>query len=168
MKVLPVLIIASAFMFFSCQKMKTGVCEFAVHDLSYYDNEFYCYPVESESECDYGSVSVYHESSSCKDLGYTSRPITEVWFESSSGPSYPGDYGSFSGSGGGDYDDTPSYCTDSYEGPSDDPQRDSYCESAYVYLCSSGYSEDSEEVTTNCQYFEAMQGSNYVSCPYCR
>lgn len=59
-----------------------------------------------------------------------------------------------------------SYCTDSYEGPSSDPQSDSFCEAAYTYLCVGGYSEDSEEVQGNCDIYKEMVGSS-SSCPYC-
>lgn len=65
--------------------------------------------------------------------------------------------------------DTPNYCTSSYEGPSAniDIQLNVFCQAAYAYLCIDGYSASSQQVQGNCAtYNQLNEGS--TPCPYCQ
>ncbi|RLD56209.1 MAG: hypothetical protein DRJ01_15555 [Bacteroidetes bacterium] len=90
-------------------------------------------------------------STTCVDYGYTKD-------------NGDGTYSKPSSSG----NNTVSYCTDSYQGPGVGTQLNSYCESAYTYLCVGGYSASSDEVSVNCDYYDAMNDNNYPDCPYCK
>lgn len=76
------------------------------------------------------------------------------------------DNGDGSGSGGS----TVSYCTTTYQGPSGAPQRDGFCQAAWVYLCKNGLSPDSKEVKEYCRLYAQMNQitTPMVNCPYCR
>lgn len=62
--------------------------------------------------------------------------------------------------------DSSGVCGTTYEGPNIDPQRDSYCQYAYAYRCGYGYSLNSTEVQTYCNYYDAMNDGGPI-CPYC-
>lgn len=64
--------------------------------------------------------------------------------------------------------DTPSYCTSSYQGPNAnvDIQLNAFCQAAYAYLCLDGYSPTSQQVSYNCiNYNQLNEGT--IACPYC-
>ena len=171
-------IIIKAFIFIqlfaSCEKLKIGVCE-TKDTFSDGRIEYSCTSVyDSENDCigsNYSfTTSVWHENSSCNDLGYTKGEsgIGSYTFISPSGKNYPGDYGYFSGESGGSVS---SYCTESYQNPGVGVQLSSYCEGAYTYLCIGGYSSDSEEVSSYCNLYNAMNaqdGNKFPACPYCK
>ena len=154
--------------FSSCNKENiTGVCE-SRHGM--YDYTYWC--TIDDGDCDKDddyTKEVYHNLS-CSDLGYNvgnyDGQLTSsfIWY-SPLGDNYPGDNGYFSSDVGGS---TPSYCTDSYVGPGVGTQLDSYCQGAYTYLCEGGYGPSSEEVTTYCDLYDAMNDNDYPACGYCQ
>lgn len=158
----------SLFLLVSCsEKNVQGACESRHKTQDGY--EYWCSQTDDASTCesdnDY-TKEIYHSSSSCSDLGYSegnSGSGSYIWY-SPSGKSYPGSNGYFSGDTGGT---TPTFCSNGYQNPGVGTQASSFCESAYTYLCN-GYSETSDEVTTNCSTYAAMiEGSSLPACPYC-
>lgn len=65
--------------------------------------------------------------------------------------------------------DTPSYCTDSYQGPSAniDIQLNVFCQAAYAYLCLDGLPASSQQVQGNCATYDQLNEGT-TPCPYCQ
>ena len=101
-----------------------------------------------------------------------------VKFENRNDPPYTppvagggsGSSGGSSGGGSGGGGSTVSYCTTTYQGPKGAPQRDGFCESAWLYLCKNGYAPDSKEVKAYCKLYAQMNQitTPMQNCPYCK
>lgn len=94
-------------------------------------------------------------------------PAYEPPVVTSNPPSGSGSSGSGSGSGS---TNLPAVCgSGNYNGPTGSPQRDSFCQAAFAYICKSGLSKDSPQVKSICQQYNTMnQLSNpKQNCPYC-
>jgi hypothetical protein len=114
--------------------------------------------------CDGGSLGTYASWSDCsKDMS----AVLETWKTSgvlAAGPN------AGSGGGGNNTSTGPSYCTSTYQGPKGEPQRDSFCEAAWLYLCKNGFSPNSQEVKTYCDLYRQQNdiSTPKENCPYCK
>ena len=128
-----------------CANGTDGYCETYITSMDYTETHFFA-------------------GDDCSDLGYDGRTTTQGWIYNSAGSEYPGDDGYFSSDSSSS---SPSYCTSSYEGPTSDIQRDSYCQAAYTYLCVGGYSATSTEVTSQCDIYNSASWGYTGDCQYC-
>ncbi|WP_219958791.1 hypothetical protein [Algoriphagus sp. NBT04N3] len=81
-----------------------------------------------------------------------------------------GGSGGSGGGSGGSGGSSVSYCTTTYQGPTGAPQRDGFCQAAWLYLCKNGLSPDSREVKEYCRLYAQMNQitTPMQNCPYCR
>lgn len=161
-------------MLFSCEKYKLGACEYyKPQEGGYFCTSLY-YDDETGCEGWGGGVGgIYHETSSCYDLGYTKKD-EYITYISPSGASTPGKNGYYSsnpgsgGSGGGGGGS----CSSSYNGPSTStyPQTAPFCYQAWYYRCSSGLSLSSQQVSVNCSTYDIWRQNNpnLPECQYCK
>lgn len=153
-----------------CGFLIKGACE--TKDVNSIDSSIVLYDCEecAKSSCNpYDSTEevYFHEGLSCYDIGYTYNTGYGVYYSGSEWEDYktPGSGGYFADEAG--TDSSVSYCTDTYQGPTSDIQRDSFCQAAYAYLCMDGFAPDSEEVTSQCDIYNSTSWGYTGNCPYC-